>query len=71
MAKTIGNPLSWLSSATGRATDGIDEGVGELTGTDTDPIVVNDLQISDLHLAIRAGFDDFQYRERFGHGSWY
>lgn len=59
MAKTIGNPLSWLSSATGRAAGGIDDGVGELSGTDTDPIVINELSISDIHLSIRAGFEDF------------
>lgn len=59
MAKTIGNPLSWLSSATGRAAGEIDDGVGELSGSDTDPIVINEIEISDLKLAIRAGFDDF------------
>ena len=59
MVKTIGNPLSWVSNAFGRSSRHIGDGALELGGADTDPIEINDLQISDLWLALRQGVDDF------------
>ncbi|MBK0327419.1 DUF2189 domain-containing protein [Rhodobacteraceae bacterium F11138] len=59
MAKTIGNPVSWTARMFGRGSHSIGAGTDELSGQDTDPIVLRDLTTRDLRNALSLGFQDF------------
>lgn len=59
MAKTIGNPASWTAQMFGRGSHSIGTGTGELSGPDTDPIVLRDLTTADLRDALSKGYQDF------------
>lgn len=59
MVKTIGNPVSWAAQALDRRAQYIRDGAGELGNEDTAAIEIGDLQVSDLKIALRKGFDDF------------
>ncbi len=59
MAKTIGNPVSWTAQMFGRGSHSIGTGTGELSGRDTDPIVLRDLTMADLRTALSKGVQDF------------
>ncbi|MDK3074738.1 DUF2189 domain-containing protein [Sedimentitalea sp. JM2-8] len=59
MAKTIGNPASWTAQMFGRGSHSIGTGTSELSGPDTDPIVLRDLTTADLRSALSKGYQDF------------
>ncbi|SFT34747.1 DUF2189 domain-containing protein [Sedimentitalea nanhaiensis] len=59
MAKTIGNPVSWTAKMFGHGSHSLGSGTGELSGKDTDPIILRDLTLADLRTALSEGFQDF------------
>lgn len=59
MAKTIGNPLSWLTRMVGLGSRHIETGARELGAIDTGAIETREITLSDLKAALKKGFDDF------------
>ncbi len=59
MVDTIGNPASWFVQAIRRRSLYLKEGAAELGGEAAAPIELRDLQIADLKIALRKGYEDF------------
>lgn len=60
MAQTIGNPLSWLAQNLGMTSAHVSDSVAHLSSDENSSTpVVNTLEISDLHAALKAGIEDF------------
>ncbi len=59
MVDTIGNPASWFVQAIRRRSLYLKEGAAELGGEAVAPIELRDLQIADLKIALRKGYEDF------------
>ncbi len=59
MVDTIGNPASWFVQAIRRRSLYLRQGAAELGGDTDAPIETRDLQIADLQIALRKGFEDF------------
>ncbi len=59
MVDTIGNPVSWFVQAIRRRSVYLKQGAAELGGETDAPIETRDLQIADLQIALRKGFEDF------------
>ncbi len=59
MDKTIGNPLSFVAKAFKRGSLYVGDGVNEIKNADVQPIEIRDIQVADLKVALRKGFDDF------------
>lgn len=60
MAKTIGNPISWVARNIGATSDHIAESVNRIGSADTQHLpVVQTLTMQDLRDCLRAGYNDF------------
>ena len=59
MTQTIGNPLSWIGKAFGRASGHVGESVEAIGGTDDTTPQVQQLSQEDLREALRLGMQDF------------
>ncbi len=59
MVDTIGNPASWFVQAIRRRSLYLKEGAAELGGEAAAPIELRDLQIADLKIVLRKGYEDF------------
>lgn len=59
MAKTIGNPLSWMATRMGASGNHISASMRELTGEAVEPPVLKELSTDDIRAALRAGWQDF------------
>ncbi|MDX1742625.1 MAG: DUF2189 domain-containing protein [Ruegeria sp.] len=60
MAKTIGNPISWVARNIGATSDHIAESVNRIGSADTQHLpVVQTLTMQDLRGCLRAGYNDF------------
>ena len=60
MAKTIGNPLTWLAQGVAGTSSHIAASVETVGGKDTDNLVVNVLTMTDLKEVLALGIEDFK-----------
>lgn len=60
MAKTIGNPISWMAQSLGATSDHVTESVSRIGSSDTRHLpMVQTLTFQDLRACMRAGYHDF------------
>jgi uncharacterized membrane protein len=58
--KTIGNPVSWTLDAVAGSSRYVADAAGEIGSGDATPPQVAHLEIEDLKVALRKGYDDFR-----------